>query len=55
MELFTGTPWDQYLRLMARDETYSDHLTLQAAADRFDIQIVIYSTLGTWLRRQFPL
>ena len=47
MELFAGTPWDQYLRLMARDGRYGDHLTLQAAADVFNIQIVIYSTLGT--------
>ena len=46
-ELFAGTPWDQYLRLMARDGSYGDHLTLQAAADVFNIQIVIYSTLGT--------
>ena len=47
MELFAGIPWDQYLGLMARDGTYGDHLTLQAAADVFNIQIVIYSTLGT--------
>lgn len=31
---------------MARDGTYGDHITLQAAADVFNIQIVIYSTLG---------
>lgn len=47
MELFAGTPWDQYLRLMACDGTYGDHLTLQAAAVVFNIQIVIHSTLGT--------
>ena len=47
MELLAGAPWDQYLRLMGRDGTYGDHLTLQAAADVFNIQIVIYSTLGT--------
>ena len=32
---------------MARHGTYGDHLTLQAAADVFNIQIVIYSTLRT--------
>ena len=46
LELFAGTPWSQYLRLMARNGTHGDHLTLQAAADIFNIQIVVYSTLG---------
>ena len=32
---------------MACNGTYGDHLTLQAAADVFNIQIVVYSTLGT--------
>ena len=32
---------------MARNGTSGDHLTLQAAADVFNIQIVVYSTLGT--------
>lgn len=31
---------------MARNGTHGDHLTLQAAADIFNIQIVVYSTLG---------
>ena len=47
MELFAGIPWDQYLGLMVRDGTYGDHLTLKAASDVFNIQIVIYSTLST--------
>ena len=36
--LFTVFPWRV---------TYGDHLTIQAAADVFNIQIVIYSTPGT--------
>ena len=51
MELFAGTTWDQYLRLMARDGTYGDHLTLQAAADVF----LLYIPHSVhWLCRQFP-
>ena len=32
---------------MEHDGTYGDHLTLHSAADVFNLQIVIYSTLGT--------
>lgn len=46
LELFADTPWSQYLRLMARNGTHGDHLTLQAAPDIFNIHIVVYSTLG---------
>lgn len=46
LELFAGMPWNQYKNSMARQGTYGDHLTLQAAADVFQIEIVVYSTLG---------
>ena len=32
---------------MARNGTYGDHITLQAIANLFNVQLVIYSTLGT--------
>ena len=41
-----GLPWDKYLESMACDRTYGDHLTLQAAANVFQIQIIVFSTLG---------
>ncbi|KAL9958205.1 hypothetical protein ACROYT_G035186 [Oculina patagonica] len=47
LELFAGIPWSQYLRSMVRNGTHGDHFTLQAAADIFNIQIVVYSTLGS--------
>lgn len=46
LELFVGLPWDQYLASMSNDGTYGDHLTLQAAANMFLIQINVYSSLG---------
>ena len=46
LELFVGLPWDEYLESMACDRTYGDHLTLQAAANVFQIQIIVFSTLG---------
>jgi len=54
LELFAGTPWSQYLRLMACNGTHGDHLTLQAAADIFNIQIVVYSTLGATAVQTIP-
>ena len=44
LELFSGTPWTQYLQSMARNGTFGD---LQAIANLFNVQLVIYSTLGT--------
>ena len=35
LELFVGLPWDEYLKSMACDGTYGDHLMLQAAANVF--------------------
>ena len=46
LELFVGLPWDEYLESMVCDGTYGDHLKLQAAANVFQIQIIIFSTLG---------
>ncbi|KAL9957913.1 hypothetical protein ACROYT_G034868 [Oculina patagonica] len=46
LELFVSLPWDEYLKSMACDGTYGDHLTLQAAANVFQIQIIVFSTLG---------
>ena len=47
LEFFSGVSWTQYLQSMARNGTYGDHITLQAIANLFNVQLVIYSTLGT--------
>lgn len=46
LELFVGSPWDEYFKSMACYGTYGDHLTLQAAVKVFQIQIIVFSTLG---------
>ena len=46
LELFTATPWVEYLHSMAKNGTYGDQITLQAAADLYNIEIVVVSTLG---------
>ena len=46
LELFAGMPWEAYLQAMARNGTYGDQITLQAAADLYNIEIVVVSTLG---------
>ena len=46
LELFAATPWAEYLQSMARNGTYGDQITLQAAADMYNIEIVVVSTLG---------
>lgn len=46
LELFIGQPWDQYLSTMENDGTFGDHITLQAVADIFLVQITVYSSLG---------
>lgn len=53
LELFIGLPWDEYIKSMARDGTYGDHLTLQAAAHVFQVQIVVFSTLGSTATHNF--
>ena len=46
LELFVGLPLDEYIKSMACNGTYGDHLTLQAAANVFQVQINVFSTLG---------
>ena len=46
LELFAAMPWPEYLEAMARDGTYGDHITLQAAADIYSIEIYVASSLG---------
>ncbi|KAL9960366.1 hypothetical protein ACROYT_G033814 [Oculina patagonica] len=46
LENFAAMPWDRYLTAMSQDGEYGDHLTLQAAADIFNIEIVVVSSLG---------
>ena len=46
LELYAGVPWSQYLQSMAMDGTYGDQITLQAAADLYNIEVLVVSTLG---------
>ena len=46
LELFVATPLAEYLHSMAKNGTYGDQITLQAAADLYNIEIVVVSTLG---------
>ena len=46
LELFAATPWPEYLHSMTKNGTYGDQITLQAAADLYNIEIVVVSTLG---------
>ncbi|KAG1650241.1 OTU domain-containing protein [Nymphon striatum] len=39
--------FDQYVYRMKRTGTYGDHITLQRTTDIFNVQIVVYSSLGT--------
>ena len=47
-ELFTATHWAEYLHSMAKNGTCGDQITLQAAADLYNIEIVVVSTLGPY-------
>lgn len=38
--------WDTYLKDMSKNRTFGDHITLQAAAKIFNVQILILSHLG---------
>ncbi|XP_068684852.1 uncharacterized protein [Montipora foliosa] len=46
LELHAGVPWPYYLQSMATDGTYGDQITLQAAADLHNIEVLVVSTLG---------
>lgn len=41
-----GNDWDAYLDSMSRCGTYGNHITLQRAAEIFNVQFLIVSTLG---------
>lgn len=43
---FITVEWDLYLKAMSDCSTYGDHLTLEAVAKLYDIQLVIVSSLG---------
>ena len=45
LELY-AVPWSQYLQSMATDGTYGNQITLQAAADLYNIEVLVVSTLG---------
>ena len=46
MQNFVTVTWPTYLGNMARDGTYGDHLTLQAAADLLNVEFIVISSLG---------
>ena len=46
LELFAATPWAEYLHSVAKNGFYGDQITLQAAADLYNIEITVVSTLG---------
>lgn len=46
LELLVGLPWGEYIKSMACDGTYGDHLTLEAAVKILQVQAIILCTLG---------
>ena len=44
LELLAATPWAEFLHSMAKNGTCGDQITLQAAADLYNIAIVVVST-----------
>ena len=45
LEYFAAIPWNDYREAMARNGVYGDHITLQATADIFNIEILVLSSL----------
>ena len=43
---FTELDWTSYVMEMAQDGTFGDHITLQAAADIYNVEFVVISSLG---------
>ena len=46
LELLEATPWAEFLHSIAKNGTCGDQITLQAAADLYNIAIFVVSTLG---------
>lgn len=46
LEHFAAMPWDRYLASMAQNVEYGDQITLQAAAEILNIEILVVSSLG---------
>ena len=46
MQNFITDTWPTYLQNMAKNGTFGDHLTLQAAADLFNVEFNVISSLG---------
>ena len=46
LELLTATPWAEFLHSLAKHGTCGDQITLQAAADLYNIAIIVVSTFG---------
>ena len=40
LELFVGVPWSQYLENMTHNGAYGDHITLQATANVYNVELV---------------
>ncbi len=38
--------WEQYLSAMTLTQTFGDHITLQRASDRFNVNILVFSSIG---------
>ena len=50
LQNFTTVAWPMYIENVAQDGTYGDHLTLQAAADLYNLEFIVISPLGPWQR-----
>ena len=46
IELFVGVPWSQYLATMSHNGAYGEHITLQAMANVYNVELVVISSLG---------
>ena len=46
LNFVTDQNWDDYINGMGESGTYGDHITLQRAAQIFQIQFLVVSTLG---------